>query len=82
MNTSIVVALIAGAVSAVGWMVNHILTDRRDREQKRTEALLKHVERQLEELYGPMAFLLYEARRAYQDLLDTLKRDYVFIKGK
>lgn len=82
MDTSVVVALIAGAVSAVGWMVNHILTERRDRIRQRTEASLKHVERQLEELYGPMAFLLYEARRTYQDLLDTLKRDYVFIKGK
>jgi hypothetical protein len=82
MGTPIVVASIAGVVTAVGWLVNHILTDRRERIKQQTEASLKHVERQLEELYGPLAFLLYEGRRTFLDLLDTLGRNYVFLGGK
>ena len=32
----------------------------------------------MEELYGPLAFLIYEGRRTFEDLLDTLGRRYVF----
>jgi hypothetical protein len=78
MEPSIGVAIIAGSVTAVGWLINHILTDRREREKRQTEASLKYVEKQLEELYGPLAFLLYEGRRTFEDLLDTLGRNYVF----
>ncbi|MGK7895548.1 MAG: hypothetical protein AB4372_18525 [Xenococcus sp. (in: cyanobacteria)] len=78
MEPSLIVAIIASSVTAIGWLVNHVLTDRRDQEKRQTEALLKYVERQLEELYGPLAFLLYEGRRTFQDLLDTLGRNYVF----
>lgn len=81
MESSVIVAIIAGAVTAVGWLVNHILTDRREREKRQTEASLKYVERQLEELYGQLAFLLYEGRRTFQDLLDTLGRSSVFINN-
>lgn len=82
MEAPIVVALIAGAITAFGWLVTHILTDRRERAKQRTEASVKHVERQLEELYGPLAFLLYEGRRTFLDLLDTLGRNSVFMGGK
>jgi hypothetical protein len=77
---SIVVAIIAGSVTAVGWLVSHILTDRSERKKRQTEALLKYVEKQLEELYGPLAFLLYEGRRTFQDLLETFGRDHVFMR--
>ncbi len=82
METPLVVALIAGAVTAVGWTANHIFEDRRERAKRQVEASLKHVERQLEELYGPVAFLLYEGRRTFIDLLDTLGRDFVFKEGE
>ncbi|MBE9159203.1 hypothetical protein IQ265_20530 [Nodosilinea sp. LEGE 06152] len=81
MEPSIVVAIVAGSVTAIGWMVNHVLTDHREREKRQTEASLKYVEKQLEELYGPLAFLLYEGRQTFQDLLDTLGRNYVFMHG-
>jgi hypothetical protein len=77
---SIVVAIIAGSVTAVGWLVSHILTDLSERKKRQTGALLKYVERQLEELYGPLAFLLYEGRRTFQDLLETFGRDHVFMR--
>ncbi len=82
MEPSVIVAIIAGTTTAMGWLVNHILTDRRDREKRQIEFSLKYVERQLEELYGPLAFLLYEGRQTFQDLLSTLGRNYVFMKDK
>ena len=78
MNTSLVVGIIAASVTLIGWLVNHILTGQRDRRNQHLAASLKFVERQLEELYGPLAFLIMEGRRTFQDLLETLGRDYVF----
>ena len=78
MSTAIVVAVIAGAVSAVGWVVNYVLATRTEKRRVRLQARLSHVERQLERLYGPLAFLIYEGRPAFDDLLRTLGRGVVF----
>jgi hypothetical protein len=67
-------ATIAAAVAIVGWVVNHVLTGARDRYNQRLSASLRHTERQLEELYGPLAFLVLEGRRNYSDLLERLER--------
>jgi hypothetical protein len=69
MSTPVVVALIAGSITAVGWLVNHWLVSRREEQRRRIEAQLKYVERQIEELYGPLALLVYEGRRTWGDLL-------------
>jgi hypothetical protein len=71
-------ALIAAVVAAAGWFANDRLTSRREELRRRTEAQFKFVERQLEELYGPLAAELYEGRRTFTDLLDSLGRRYVF----
>ena len=81
LETPIVVALIAGVITALGWIATHIFSDRRERTRQQTEASLKHVESQLKELYGPLAFLVYEGRRTFLDLLDRLGRNYVFEEG-
>jgi hypothetical protein len=78
MSTPVVVALIAGSITAVGWLVNHWLVSRREEQRRRIEAQLKYVERQIEELYGPLALLVYEGRRTWGDLLLALGRDHVF----
>lgn len=78
MNTALLVGIIASFVTLLGWLVNHILTARRDQRNQHLAASLKFVERQLEELYGPLAFLIMEGRRTLKDLLETLGRDYVF----
>jgi len=77
-ETPIAVALITGSITAIGWLSTHTLTARRERARARAEATLHHVERQLEELYGPLVFLIYEGRRTFEDLLQTLGRTYVF----
>jgi hypothetical protein len=78
MNTAILVAALAGAVSVVGWFVSYLLTSRADRRRASLIARINYIEKQLAELYGPLAFLIYEGRATFMDLLDTLGRDYVF----
>jgi hypothetical protein len=73
-------ALIAAVSAGLGWLANHWLTSAREEKRRRLEAQLKFVERQIEELYGPLAAALYEGRRTFLDLLDSLERTYVFPK--
>jgi hypothetical protein len=82
MEPAITVAVIAAAVSAVGWIVNYILTSRSERERARLTSRLTRIERQLEFLYGPMAFLVYEGEQTWKDLLRKLGRANVFIRGQ
>jgi len=74
----ITVALIGAAVTALGWLMSHVLAQRREQTKAQKQAALDHVERQLEELYGPLTFALYEGRRTFKDLLDHLGRRFVF----
>lgn len=78
MNPALVVAIITASVTLVGWLVTHILTIYRDSRNQKLAASLKYVERQLEELYGPLAFLILEGRRTFKDLMEALGRDYIF----
>ena len=57
--------LIAGSVTALGWLVTHVLTVWREDVNRSREALLNHTARQLEELYGPLVFQVYEGRRTW-----------------
>lgn len=75
-TATIISAAIATVFAAVGWVVNHILTGYRDRQNQQSAAALKHIERQLEELYGPLAFLAWEGRRTYEDLKQILGRGH------
>jgi hypothetical protein len=77
-DAAVVTAIVAGAVTGVGWLVNQVLTGRADQARRHAQASLAYVERQLEELYGPLAFLLIEGTQTFQDLLDALGRRFVF----
>jgi hypothetical protein len=82
MQPQVEAALIAAIGAAIGWFANHWLTARRDESRRQVEAQLKFVERQIEELYGPLAAALYKGRRAFQDLLQSLGRNYVFYQDR
>jgi hypothetical protein len=77
-DTALVVAVLAAAVTAMGWIVNSVLASRNERRRVRLSAQLAHVERQLAELYGPLAFLIYEGRATFEDLQATVGRRYIF----
>ena len=78
MNPAITVAVITACVTALGWLVTNHFSDLRDQQKAKAEATLQFVERQLEELYGPLVALMYEGRQIFADLLDSLGRDHVF----
>ena len=82
MEPAITVAVIAAAVSAVGWIVNYILSSRSERERSRLASRLSHIQKQLELLYGPLAFLVLEGRRSFKDLIDKLGRNHVFMHNR
>jgi hypothetical protein len=82
MTDPVLIAVLGALVTAFGWLVNNVLTRRREEQKQRTEAQLRHVQRQLEELYGPLAFLIYEGRRTFEDLLETLGRSHVFFRDR
>lgn len=78
MELPILVAIISATVTVLGWLISHILTLQRERETQQLTALWKFTERQLEELYGPLSFLIWDGRRAFADLLEIFGRNYVF----
>ena len=72
-------SIVSGSIGALaGWLIPHLLDLRKERRNHQLQAQLKFVERQIEELYGPLAASLYEGRRTFRDLLESLGRDYVF----
>ena len=56
------VPVIAAAGAVVVAVIGYFATSRNDRRRREAEARLKYTERQLEELYGPLAFLVIEGR--------------------
>jgi hypothetical protein len=78
MSTELEIATIAASVTAAGWLITHALQAATDERRRRDEALLRFTERQLEELYGPLALLVIEGRRTIQDLKDAIGRQHIF----
>lgn len=78
MDVALWVAAITAAVSIAGWVTNHVLATQRELKNQQRAAYLRYTERQLEELYGPLAILVEEDKQAFRDLLAALGRTYVF----
>ena len=78
MQAQVAAAIIAGSVAAVGWFVSYAFTSVASIVSLRRTAALAHIEKQLEELYGPLAFLVFEGRQTFEELLSSLGREYIF----
>jgi hypothetical protein len=78
MQPQVIAAIIAGSFVAVGWFVSYVLTSYAGIVSLKRTAALARIEKQLEELYGPLAFLIYEGRQTFNELLASLGRQYVF----
>lgn len=81
MEPAITVAVITAAVSVAGWVASYIASLLVESTKAKQAARLVHIERQLELLYGPLAFLIYEGRRTWQDLEQKLGRESIFRLG-
>lgn len=78
MDAPVIGAIIAGSVATVGWFVSYALTSVSSVANAKRTAALVHIEKQLAELYGPLAFLVLEGRQSFEELLRVLDRKYVF----
>ncbi|HYU74406.1 MAG TPA: hypothetical protein VEL31_17185 [Ktedonobacteraceae bacterium] len=79
MDTALTVAILGAVVTAIGWLVTHILSTSTERRRQRLIAQVDFTKQQLEELYGPLAFLTLEGEQASRDLMEALGRNYVFL---
>jgi hypothetical protein len=82
MDTTILLAILAAAVTAIGWMINYILSGRDERRKEQLDASHAFLQSQLEELYGPLALFIQDSRRSHRDLLATLGREQIFVPGQ
>jgi hypothetical protein len=62
LSVSVIAALIQASVTMRGWSV----TRRREQEQLERDAELRHLERQIEELYGPLLGLVRQRQTVYE----------------
>jgi len=67
------IALLALVVTIFGWYATYFYTKRREDRTRRLEAKLKHMERQIDELYGPLHALIQQIFAVWQVREDLLK---------
>lgn len=77
MDITWAVAILGAAVTAFGWLVTHILSTSAENRRQRLISQAEFTKQQLEELYGPLAFLLLEGQQTFQALAETLGRDHL-----
>lgn len=75
-------AIVAATVSVLGWVTNYILSGRDERRKKQLDASLAYLESQLQELYGPLSFMIQESRRTHKELSQTLGHSHMFHESK
>jgi hypothetical protein len=59
-------------------VANYIISTGADKRRHSLKSQLEFRKQQLEELYGPLAFLVLEGEQSFRDLLEVLGRSYVF----
>jgi hypothetical protein len=60
-QAALIAAMVAGLFTALGWYTTHRLATKKEEHARRQEATLKHLQRQIEELYGPLLGLIQHA---------------------
>src|SRR5689334_22228824 len=81
MDIALTIAILGASVSVIGWVVTHILTTSAERRRQRLIFQMEFTKQQLEELYGPLAFLVLEGHQSSHDLRTSLDLRQFFDKG-
>ena len=69
-------------LSGIGWLISRFFGERDSRRRQQLIWQADFTAKQLEELYGPLAFLVTEGEQTFVDLLGRLGRNYVFDDDK
>ena len=72
MDTALLVAIITATASILSWVVSSIFSSWREKRKEKLEARLKFIDKQLEELYGPLAFLVHEGENSFKSIFKTI----------
>lgn len=78
MDLTLTIAILGAAISAISWVATYIFSTAADKSRQRLISQLEFTRQQLEELYGPLAFLVLEDEQSFRDLLEVLGRNHVF----
>jgi hypothetical protein len=62
---AVIGAMSGAVVAAIGWFVAHVLSSRREIFARRDSAARDHLEKQIEELYGPLLGLIQHSKMAF-----------------
>ncbi len=58
-------AIVGGIITMLGWFANYYLARKKEVEAHQTEKSQQHLERQIEELYGPLWGLVQQSKVVY-----------------
>src|SRR6266852_796491 len=72
MDVTLAVALLGAGLTALGWLITNILSTSAERRRQRLIFQMEFTKQQLEELYGPLTFLILEGQQSFQDFTAAL----------
>jgi len=72
MDTTTTIAVIGALISVMGWIVNYILSTTAERRRQRLIIQIEFTKQQLEELYGPLVFLVVEGKYSFSEAMRTM----------
>ncbi len=65
-EAALIVAIIAGTFTALGWFVSYVLSQRKEISMTRRQNRLNYVKQQIEELYNPIYCLIQQTKYIYE----------------
>jgi len=77
MDITLTIAVIGASISVIGWIVNYILSTSAERRRQNLITQIEFTKQQLEELYGPLAFLVMEGRHSFSEAMQTITDFFV-----
>ena len=77
MDTALLIAIFGAIVTALGWLVNAFV----ERRRQRLLSQLDYAKQQLEELYGPLAFLVLEGQQSVTDFAAIIGGKDIRVQG-
>jgi len=60
MSLEVLLPVVVASISVIGWFVTYSLSKKREDQTRRLEKTIRHLERQIEEFYGPLFNLVHQ----------------------
>jgi hypothetical protein len=80
MDTTITIAVLGALISIIGWIVNYILSTSAERHRQKLLTQIEFTKQQLEELYGPLVFLVVEGKYSFSEAIDLIDLEHKLLQ--